>query len=148
MHGLTAVASASPSSNRDLDDELARCYADPLRFVRLMYDWPINGEPGPDVWQREVLADLGAAVTARRFYGHTPVLPIRVAISSGHGVGKSSLFAWIVNWLMATRPDCSRSSPAARRSTVDLPQPEGPSRHTTSPGPTLRLKPATARKRP
>ena len=54
----------------------------------------------------EVLEELGAAVRARGFDGRTPVAPIRAAISSGHGIGKSALFAWIVDWIMSTRPDC------------------------------------------
>ena len=46
-----------------------------------------------------------------------------------------------------TRPLCSVSRPAARRSTVDLPQPDGPTRHTTSPAFTDSDTPATARTR-
>ena len=41
----------------------------------------------------------------RAFDGHTPVSPIRRAVASGHGIGKSALTAWIVLWLMSTRPD-------------------------------------------
>ena len=32
--------------------------------------------------------------------------PIRMATASGHGIGKSTLVAWIVDWLMSTRPHC------------------------------------------
>jgi hypothetical protein len=35
----------------------------------------------------------------------TLVAPIRRAIASGHGIGKSTLTAFIVLWLMAIRPD-------------------------------------------
>lgn len=89
-----------------LGQDVAGCYADPLRFVRQMYPWPINGEVGPDAWQAEVLTEIGRAVQARGFDGVHAVEPIRTAISSGHGVGKSALFAWIVDWLMSTRPHC------------------------------------------
>jgi hypothetical protein len=34
----------------------------------------------------------------------------------------------------STRPDVGRATPAAILSSVVLPQPEGPSRHSTSPG--------------
>jgi hypothetical protein len=84
----------------------AECYADPLAFVVAMYPWPINGAPGPDTWQAEVLADIGRQVQARGFDGVTPVLPIREAVASGHGIGKSALIAWIVDWIMSTRADC------------------------------------------
>lgn len=85
---------------------MAACYADPLRFVLGAYPWPIHGEPGPDVWQQGVLTELGQAVQDRGFNGVDAVLPIREAISSGHGIGKSALFAWIADWLMSTREGC------------------------------------------
>lgn len=95
--------------NRDYDTELlavcADCYADPAAFVRIMYDWPILGMPGPDAWQRAVLEEISAAVRDRAYDGETSVAPIRKAISSGNGVGKTALFAWIVDWLMSTRHD-------------------------------------------
>jgi hypothetical protein len=93
-----------------LSDEVARYYADPLGFVLAMYDWGEPGAlehyPGPDTWQRAMLERLGQAVRARGFDGLHPVLPIRCAVSSGHGVGKSVMVAWVVNWLMSTRPHC------------------------------------------
>lgn len=91
----------------DLDAELeefvGQFYDDPLGFVQCCYPWPINGEAGPDVWQAQVLTEIGEQVAARAFDGQTPVLPIREAISSGHGIGKSALFAWLCDWLMSTR---------------------------------------------
>lgn len=100
---MPATASA-PTYEALLHEEVARYYADPLGFVLSMWDWPINGEPGPDAWQAKVLREIGEAVLARGFDGVNPVLPIREAISSGHGIGKSALFAWLAVWLMATRP--------------------------------------------
>ena len=95
---------------RDLEPELhadcARYYADPLGFVRGMYPWPIHGEPGPDVWQARVLREIGARVKQRKFNGSDSVAPIRKALSTGHGIGKTALFAWLVDWIMSTRRDC------------------------------------------
>ena len=81
-----------------LADAVAETYGDPLAFVRMAYDWGQPGTPlanyhGPDRWQQEVLEEIGRQVKARKFNGRDPVLPIRIAISSGHGVGKSSLMA-------------------------------------------------------
>lgn len=91
----------------DLDRQLhvfaADCYADPLAFVLGAWNWPIDGEPGPDAWQRDTLIEVGEQVAARGFDGHNAVLPIREAISSGHGIGKSVLIAWLTIWLMSTR---------------------------------------------
>lgn len=93
-------------AEQELHEFVGQFYADPLGFVISCYPWPINGVAGPDTWQRDVLTELGAAVTARAFNGVDPVEPIREAISSGHGIGKSALFAWIVDWIMSTRPHC------------------------------------------
>src|SRR5262249_53749123 len=41
---------------------------------------------------------------SRKFDGVHPVLPIRMAESSGHGTGKSAMGAWIADWLASTRP--------------------------------------------
>lgn len=95
---------------RELDDWLITCYADPLRYVLGAWAWgdpgPLENEPGPEPWQADFLRDLGNLVRARGFDGITPVLPILMAVSSGHGSGKTALLAWIVHWLMDTRGDC------------------------------------------
>ncbi len=81
---------------------------DPLGFVRDMYPWgelgPLLHEVGPDANQTEFLAALGAEVTARNYDGHTPVMPVRMAESSGHGTGKSAMGGWLADWLLSTRP--------------------------------------------
>jgi hypothetical protein len=88
---------------------VAECYADPLRFVLTMYPWvrpgPLQQYEGPDRWQAEFLQELGAQVRERQFDGTSAVAAIRMAISSGHGTGKTVMAAWIVNWIMATRPN-------------------------------------------
>lgn len=107
----------------EIDEELARCYADPLRFVLWAFPWgetpelsivPLpepwasrypNCKYGPDAWACEVLEDIGKQVRERAFDGIHAVKPIRLAIASGHGIGKSFLTAMLVIWIMATRPD-------------------------------------------
>lgn len=92
----------------EIADLVATCYHDPLRFVLACYPW---GEPGylqhhagPDLWQRQFLEELGRDVRARAFDGLHTVAPIRRAVSSGHGIGKSVMVAWLINWVMSTRP--------------------------------------------
>jgi hypothetical protein len=80
--------------------------ADPLGFVRFAFPWgepgPLANETGPDEVQEEFLASLGNEVRARAFDGQTPVLPIRMCESSGHGTRKSAMGAWISWWILST----------------------------------------------
>lgn len=104
-----------------LADEIANFYADPLGFVMFAFDWDndpalrlvkltepycqvYNSEFGPDKWACDFLHDLGKQIAAREFDGAHAVAPIREAIASGHGIGKSALVAWLVLFLMSTRP--------------------------------------------
>jgi hypothetical protein len=105
---LSALAPASSADER-LADFMAEFVGDPLGFVIAAYPWgepgPLQDETGPDDWQREFLSDLGVEVRLKAFDGATPVLPIRRAVASGHGIGKTTLAAWLVDWIMSTRPN-------------------------------------------
>jgi len=93
-----------------LADFVGTFYADPLGFVLAAYPWgepgPLQDHAGPDTWQRAHLESIGAQVRAHGFRGTQAVPAIREAVSSGHGIGKSVEVAWIVDWLMSTRPNC------------------------------------------
>lgn len=100
----------APTYEELLHEEVAHYYADPYGFVLAMYPWrepgPLEGHDGPDTWQRDFLIALGQQVIARGFDGQAAVAAIRYAVSSGHGIGKSVIVAWLVDWLMSTRPHC------------------------------------------
>ena len=94
-----------------LADEIGEFYDDPEGFVDFAFPWAEKGGvldkyAGPDEWQRKVLRKVGEEVRARAFNGLDPVAPLRIAIASGHGIGKSTITAWIVAWIMSTRPGC------------------------------------------
>jgi len=101
------IPSSAPAE-ADLVEKIAEFVDDPLGFVMFAYPWkergPLEQYDGPDVWQRELLEDIGREVRKRGFDGLNAVLPIRQAISSGHGIGKSTASAWITNWILSTRP--------------------------------------------
>lgn len=109
-------------SSADLVDELARCYDDPLRFALWAFPWgetpelsivPLP-EPwasrypdckyGPDKWTCQLLEDIGKQVKENKFDGVHAVTPLRYAVTSGHGIGKSFCTAILVIWILATRP--------------------------------------------
>jgi hypothetical protein len=94
-------------ANRQIADEMAACYADPLRHVLVSYPWgsgQLRGRAGPQDWQKDLLIELGEEVKARGFDGTKPVAPIQFSTASGHGIGKSAIVAWIIRWIMDTRP--------------------------------------------
>jgi hypothetical protein len=92
-----------------LAEDCARFYDNPYGFVLWAFDWghgELANQDGPDIWQRDILVEVGEMVRANAFDGFTPVDPIREAVASGHGIGKSALVAWVILWIMATRPFC------------------------------------------
>ncbi len=92
------------------EDIPKRFYSDPLGFVQWAWRWtlpgPLEKSKGPDIWQKDFLIKLGEEVKKRDFDGVNAVKPIRMTVSSGHGVGKSTLAAFITCWIMSTRPKC------------------------------------------
>ena len=98
----------SKNGNPDIAADLVRFHYDPLGFVMYAFRWGQEDLKGlePDQWQIEVLQDLGDSLKQKQFNGVDPVLPTQIAVASGHGIGKSALVAWIILWVMATRPKC------------------------------------------
>lgn len=102
------MTAATHGIDLQLADEVAGFYADPEGFVLWAYPWgeegPLRDLKGPDRWQREFLQDWGRQIRERGFNGSDPVRAIRKACSSGHGIGKSTMAAWAVDFIMSTRP--------------------------------------------
>lgn len=100
---------SSSRADLELADAVADFYDDPLGFVMFAYPWgqkgtALEGFDGPDEWQTELLRDLGEEIKKRKFNGVDPVAPIMMGTTSGHGIGKSALTAWLINFIMSTRP--------------------------------------------
>lgn len=76
--------------------------ADPYAFVLGAYPWG-QGEladyAAPYDWQREILCDIRDGLL-------TPNKAILEAVASGHGIGKSALVSWILDWAQSTFTDC------------------------------------------
>lgn len=87
---------------RELAHDIAQYYHDPYGFVLYAFPWgkgELIDDQGPDEWQTKVLKDLGAGLM-------TIEQAIKLATSTGHGVGKSALVAMIIVWAMSTCEDC------------------------------------------
>lgn len=78
---------------------------DPLHWVKVAFPWnepgPLEGIEGPQPWQAKVLTQIGEGLKA----GVKLDEAIRIAVASGHGVGKSALVAWITLWALSTMDD-------------------------------------------
>lgn len=111
MNTATVTEQVEQDYERQLDELAGSCFFDPLRFVKIAYPWGEPGTlleriPGPDKWQERFLKNIGEEVRRNNFDGYTPVMPVQRAVSSGHGIGKGVMTAWLVNWIMVTRPNC------------------------------------------
>lgn len=106
---------------KQLIKDMGRFFADPLGWV--MYSFPWDSDPsiqicelsepyrtrynskfGPDKWACEELEAWGAAIKANNFNGRDPVAAYQAAVSSGHGIGKSTFTSWIILFILSTRP--------------------------------------------
>ena len=97
------------NSLKGLAEDLSRLRNDPLGYVYYAFPWGKRGTPlaqseGPRGWQREYLRTLGEMMGQRNFDGVNPVAPIQIATASGHGIGKSALTAWLIKFILDTRP--------------------------------------------
>lgn len=101
----------------ELIEALAQYSNDPLGFVLFAYPW---GEPGdlqrfsgPEPWQRAILTRIGLGVTsiqeaiaeASRIGEDVEASPVLEATTSGHGIGKSALVSWVIDWAQSTCED-------------------------------------------
>jgi hypothetical protein len=83
-----------------LIDELGSFAYDPFAFVMWAFPWGEKGtelakQPGPAEWQEIILKSVrDNLITAEQ--------ALRYAVTSGHGVGKSALVAWLVWWSYST----------------------------------------------
>lgn len=88
--------------NDEFIEQLASFSSDPLGFVLWAFPWGEPGElenfSGPEPWQCEILDQLGRGLID--FAG-----AIRLARTSGHGIGKSALVSWLILWAMSTLED-------------------------------------------
>ena len=79
---------------------------DPLAFVLFAFPWAVKGTPlehfqGPRKWQREVLTQIAQHIKQNQ--GRIDFETLRLAVSSGRGIGKSALVSWITLWMLTTR---------------------------------------------
>jgi len=72
-------------------------------YTWTMYSFPwgtgdLLGHDGPDLWQKEILLAVENGLLS-------PSEAIRIAVASGHGIGKSALVSWLILWALSTHED-------------------------------------------
>lgn len=90
---------------RTLAEEIANFTHDPLGFDDFAYSWgkgDLEASEGAYKWQADILQTIGDHLSneATRF------TPLRIAVASGNGIGKSALLSRITNWALSTCEDC------------------------------------------
>lgn len=92
------------------------CEYDPLAFARAFWPWGMEGfSPAIRTWQAEVLGYIGERLQNPA----TRCEPIKIAISSGNGVGKSALIAMVLGWGMGSHPRCKAVITAGKGEQLD-----------------------------
>lgn len=88
----------APDPRRELIAEIAKRESDPLAHALFAFPWGSDRlpAPGPRQWQRDVMTYIASRLAdpLKRFQ------PIRVAVASGHGIGKSATIAMLTKWAL------------------------------------------------
>lgn len=108
----------SVQKERELAEFIAGFFDDPFGFVMAIFPWgepqlpdgsfnPLHDKVGPEDWQREELVAMGEAIKDNMVLTDIGLQTqvYRVAIASGHGIGKSAFVSWLILFLMSTRVD-------------------------------------------
>lgn len=93
----------------ELTKDIGSFAYDPLGFVLYAFPWGHGQLANKTLenWQREELEALGESLKASVASGDTTATEkaLRLAITSGHGIGKSAFVAWIILWACSTLAD-------------------------------------------
>ena len=79
---------------------------DPEAFVLFAFPWgqattALATSKGPRKWQRDTLRSITQHIKDNK--GQVQMDTLRQAVSSGRGIGKSALVAWLILWMLTTR---------------------------------------------
>lgn len=99
------MASRAVDTFRMLAEDIASFTLDPLKHAVYAYPWGegvLDGVEGPRDWQADVMEDIREHLENPE----TRFSPLRIAVASGHGIGKSALIAMLAKWGLDTCDDC------------------------------------------
>ena len=84
----------------DIATFLGELTADPVKFVWAAFPWGEGELKGrsPQEWQLDILGAIRDGLV-------DIATAIRIAVASGHGIGKSALVSWLILWAVSTYED-------------------------------------------
>ena len=98
------MASLKDKSEEYIANFMIDVRSDPLMFAKAAYPWgegELAGSAGPRKWQAEVFGQIRDHLKSEKRF-----TPFRLAVASGHSIGKSAAISMICNWAMSTCVDC------------------------------------------
>lgn len=98
------VATQSKDEEKRLADFMVSLSHDPLGFAQWAFPWgkgDLKDSSGPRKWQIDVLQTIKNHLSN----SETVFKPLRIAVASGHGIGKSALISMISCWALSTMSD-------------------------------------------
>ncbi|MES2782603.1 MAG: terminase [Pseudomonadota bacterium] len=99
------MASRAPDPLLMLADDIAGFTYDPLGYSIYAYPWQESGAlidmKGPRDWQADIMEDIREHLESPA----TRHTPLRLAVASGHGIGKSALISMLIGWAKDTCED-------------------------------------------
>jgi len=102
----TKGAAHAAATMRKIEEAVLDLRHDPYGFVMFAFPWGEAGtladQTGPYGWQVEILREIGAKLRAG--VSNIGDLIQRLAVVSGHGIGKTALVAWVLLWALCTLP--------------------------------------------
>lgn len=92
----------------EIDKEIIKwvhkCRFDPLLWSEIAWEWgrgDLTGHLSPRDWQKDIFRTIKEHLNNEE----TRFQPLRIAVSSGHGIGKSASMGMISNWAMSCFAD-------------------------------------------
>ncbi|GFM29256.1 terminase [Novosphingobium sp. PY1] len=104
---MPAAANLSKADyKKQIAEDIGAFTHDPLGHAMYSYPWGQEGteladKDGPREWQRWVMGEIGDHLSNPE----TRFDPLRIAVASGHGIGKSALISMLAKWGMDTCVD-------------------------------------------
>lgn len=98
------MSASSFDWQRVIAHEIAGYSQNPLACARYCFPWgekDLEESNDPYDWQIETLQEIGKHLVSKHRHK-----PLRIAIASGNGIGKSALVAMLSHWALSTFTDC------------------------------------------